>query len=108
MLCGKPIVSFDDLLNKYANDSYRIYLTTDTFFSQLADQLNQYNVTNYTFYRDFIPEYDAVKQLVFESISVGDRVGLLGTNNVTELVLAAFDELNLHDCVNTIFDILNT
>lgn len=105
MLCGKEIISFASLLEKYANvDGYRIYITTDTFFNQLAEQLNANGVENYSFYKDFIPDLDEVIQLLRDNIQCSDKIALLGTTNSTELVLAALKDLNFDNTLECIFD----
>lgn len=105
LLCGKSIVSYETLLKDYANNpSYRIYLTTDTFYLQLAAQLDNDNVTNYTFYRDFIPDYRAVKQLICDKITSDDRIMIVGTTNATELVLRAIEELGYSQNVSCLMD----
>ena len=104
-LCGKKIVSFETMLNNYGNnDKYRIYLTTDTFFAQLADQLNNSGVTNYSFYRDFIPDYNSVKQLMSDSLLRADKIAIVGTTNVTELIINAIKELKKEDNILCIAD----
>lgn len=105
VLCGKTIVSFDDLLKRFANkEGFRIYLTTDTYFNQLAEQLNENGVYNYTFYRDFIPDYEQVKKLIIERVDKTKRLAIIGTNNASELVLSAVVESGLEPNVVGVFD----
>lgn len=104
LLCGKPIISFKTFLEKYANkEGFRCYITTDTFFNELADQLNKNSVYNYSFFRDFIPDFSEVKNLIDDRISADDSVAIVGTTNSTELVLAAIGdrEVSIFDYDNS-------
>ena len=104
-LLGKPIKSFEALLNEYANkDEYRIYITTDTFFAEIAEQLNESGVTNYTFFRDYIPDYPEIVRLIRDEIDQNDKVAICGINNITESIIDALSEENLSDNIVTLYD----
>ena len=108
-LCGKPIISFDELLLRFANKKgYRIYIATDTFFNELSEQLNRHNVSNYTFYRDFIPDYCEVKHLISDVVKKGSKIAIVGTNNASELVLNALNELKFDNNIIGVFDYDNS
>lgn len=91
---GVPIVSFDVLLEKYANnEDYRIYITSDIYFKEIAAQLEMARVNNYSFFRDYIPDERAVTLLLKQEVS--DTCGtiiIVGTNNISELIMTVCEK----------------
>lgn len=94
LLCGKKIISFEDLQNNYANlPNVQIYLTTDTYFKEQAQQLEQAKIHNYSFFRDYIADSTALNQLLSERCNHEGKICIIGTNNISEMVLEELDSI---------------
>lgn len=92
---GIPIISFDVLLGKYANnEDYRIYITSDIYYKEIAAQLEMAQVSNYSFFRDYIPDERAVTLLLEQEVSnTCDRIIIVGTNNISELIMSVCEKI---------------
>ncbi|MCL2188045.1 MAG: hypothetical protein FWC16_03220 [Defluviitaleaceae bacterium] len=105
LFLGKKIISFDEYIITYKGKAgFRLYLTSNHYANELAEQLLSVGIYEFTNFYDFLPGIDELVLLVGEyNICKGDKIALVGTSNYTEYVIKALHKTDLLDCVVALF-----